>query len=107
MLCGSCSAVQCRERGTPDEQLEVECPSCGGEGCDKCDESGSFLIDGCPNEYCRGIVSTVECIDLFEKGMAPVAGGTLDQSAWFLAAVKTLRYDESIIKAERYGKRHS
>ena len=46
---------------------------------------------------------TVRLADLFYKGLPPVAGGSLDQSAWFLDAVGIFRYDESQVKAEANG----
>jgi hypothetical protein len=45
----------------------------------------------------------VKLADLFDKGMPPVQGGALDQSAWFLDAVAILRNDEAAVKAEDYG----
>jgi hypothetical protein len=46
------------------------------------------------------MVPLVELADLFEKCIPPIAGGALDQSAWFLKAVKILSSDESEIKAK-------
>jgi hypothetical protein len=40
-------------------------------------------------------------IDYFHDGLPPVAGGALEQSAWFLAAARFLKNDEMTIKAER------
>lgn len=39
-------------------------------------------------------------IDLFEKGMPPIAGGSLDQSATFVEAAAELNRAENAIKAE-------
>jgi len=39
--------------------------------------------------------------DLFAKGIPPVSGGVLDQSAWFIQASRILERDEETIKAER------
>jgi hypothetical protein len=39
--------------------------------------------------------------ELFAKGLPPVAGGVLDQSAWFLQAAQILERDEETIRAER------
>jgi hypothetical protein len=38
--------------------------------------------------------------DLFNEGLPPVAGGSLDQSASFVDAVRILKYEENRIKAE-------
>lgn len=86
--------------GTEREPIEIECPLCGGVGCTHC-EDGSVAIDGCPNQYCREMVTPIRLIEHYRKGMPPVAGGVLDQSAWFLEAAETLEHDEALLKAER------
>jgi hypothetical protein len=77
----------------------MECLSCGGVGCDECTE-GRIAIQGCPKQYCREIVPSISLIDLFQKGLPPVAGGTLDQSVWFLEAAKILGNEEAQAKSE-------
>jgi hypothetical protein len=42
--------------------------------------------------------------DLFAKGLPPVVGGVLDQSAWFIQAVGILQRDEEQIKHDRDSK---
>jgi hypothetical protein len=42
----------------------------------------------------------VQLIDLFEKGLPPIAGGTLDQSVWFLEAVKVLGSEEALARQQ-------
>jgi hypothetical protein len=98
-LCRHCSSKECKDAGTDQEPIEIECPACDGGGCNEC-TFGMVRIDGCPNAYCREMVPLVELADLFEKGIPPIAGGALDQSAWFLKAVKILSSDESEIKAK-------
>lgn len=102
LLCRSCTGNECRDKGTESEPIDIECPSCSGEGCDECNR-GLVRIDGCPQSYCRDMAYTVRLADLFDKGLPPVAGGSLDQSAWFLDAVGIFRYDESQVKAEANG----
>jgi len=87
--------------GTEAEPLEIECPQCRGSGCDECEDRGVFQIDGCPNTYCQSIAVFPRYADLFEKGLPPVAGGALDQAAWFLEAVQILSSDESEMRAQR------
>jgi hypothetical protein len=41
-------------------------------------------------------------IDMLEKGIPPIAGGTLDQAVWFIEASKILTAEESRILAESY-----
>lgn len=57
-------------------------------------------IQGCPNDYARPITDAVRLFELFAKGILPVAGGALDQSAWFLAAERQWRIDDATMKAE-------
>ena len=40
----------------------------------------------------------VQLADLFEKGVMPIQGGALDQSAWFVDAVNILKADESRVR---------
>ncbi|HUP80694.1 MAG TPA: hypothetical protein VM260_19245, partial [Pirellula sp.] len=67
----------------------MQCPNCEGFGCGYC-VHGTIEIKGCPNEYCREVACVIPMIDLFEKGLPPVNGGVLDQSAWFVDAVRLL-----------------
>jgi len=55
---------------------------------------------GCPQEFCRSVVPSIGLIDLFKNGLPPVAGGTLDQSVWFLEAAKILGSEEAQAKHE-------
>lgn len=55
---------------------------------------GRVTISGCPNEYCREVAPFTKLADLFEKGIPPIAGGALDQSASFLEACRILRSEE-------------
>lgn len=75
----------------------MECIHCDGTGCDKCDQ-GKIEVVGCPQKLCSSIVPTVRLIDLFNKGLPPVSGGTLDQSAWFLDAVSVFASEEALAR---------
>ena len=88
--------------GTDAEPIEFECPECNGSGCEQC-KDGVVNLHGCPNKFCRSITSTIPLIDLFHKGMPPIAGGSLDQSASFVDACQFFSTQENIIKAEAYG----
>lgn len=88
------------DAGTENEPLEIECPECDGLGCDACSD-GSIRIDGCPNVYCSTIAPVINIIELFEKGLPPIVGGVLDQSASFLTAAKFYDHEEQLAKAER------
>lgn len=97
-LCRTCSDSKCRDLGSDAEPIEIECPSCNGSGCDHCNQ-GAIKITGCPNDYCRKIADATHLIDLYERGLPPVAGGALDQAAWFIEAARRLKSDESQLKA--------
>jgi hypothetical protein len=89
--------------GTAAEPIEVKCPSCNGAGddCKHCDD-GFFVVDGCPNRFCCDMDQTVHMAELFNRGMPPVAGGALDQSASFLEAERCIRIEDALAKAELY-----
>jgi hypothetical protein len=46
------------------------------------------------------VVPTIELIELFEKGLPPVTGGVLNQSASFLNAVKYFDQQTNLAKLE-------
>ncbi len=77
----------------------MECPACDGEGCEECDD-GQYKVIGCPNAYCREVIPAVNMVDLFEKGLPPIAGGVLDQAAWFIDCVRVFANEESLARAE-------
>jgi hypothetical protein len=104
LICKYCSDGKCQDKGTKETPIEIECPKCDGEGCEECD-GGHIVIEGCPNTYCREISNTVGLIDLYEKGLPPVQGGSLDQSVWFVEAAKVLNNEEAKVKAELYADR--
>jgi len=58
---------------------------------------GMISISGCPNAYCSEIVPLATVADLFAKGIPPIAGGSLDQSAWFLEANRILQNEDATI----------
>lgn len=97
-LCRDCNN-QCKDLGTDTEPIEIECPSCHGDGCTRC-EAGMIRITGCPNDHARCMSSTIHLIELFGKGVLPVSGGALDQSAWFLSAERCYRIEEALLRSE-------
>ena len=105
MICRSCTRGQCRSLSTAERRIEIECPSCDAEGCEECTE-GVFDLDGCPNAFCSQVVTSIDMIDLFEKGLPPITGGVLDQSASFIAAASFFQSEESKVRNERIN-RHS
>ena len=47
------------------------------------------------------MTDAIELIDFFYNGLPPVTGGVLDQSAWFLAAAKRLKSEDTMAKADQ------
>lgn len=100
MLCRSCTRGECRSQGTEQEPVEIECPVCDGSGCDECEE-GFFTLTQCPNTFCNSVVTTLDVIDMWNKGLPPVAGGVLDQSASFVKAVHWFDAEERKVRNDR------
>ena len=66
----------------------MTCPACGGSaaGCGECD-AGRIEITQCPLECIdEDVWKIIMLAELFEKGLPPVAGGTLDQAKVFVEA---------------------
>lgn len=53
-------------------------------------------------QFVSDIATVLPLLDMYEDGHAPVAGGVLDQSAWFIAAFRTLRGEMNKIDAGRF-----
>ena len=100
MLCRSCTRGKCRNISTDQEPIGIECPDCEGEGCEHCTD-GEFRIEGCPNSFCSSIVTTLDVIDMWSKGMPPIDGGVLDQSASFVRAVHWFEAEERKVRNDR------
>ena len=72
---------------------------CDGGGCPACDDRGYGLMRSCPTAAVpRGVWSMFAAADDAAKGLLPVGGGTLDQTAQF---VECRRLCESIDGAYR------
>jgi hypothetical protein len=100
MLCRSCTPGRCNSLSTEENKIEVECPVCDGVGCSHCTD-GVFPLNGCPNAFCGKMVTLIDVIDLFGKGLPPVAGGTLDQSVSFIQAAAFFESEERKVRNER------
>jgi len=59
---------------------------------------------GCPNRISAEVHPTLDLIDFFHDGNMPVAGGVLDQSAWFLDAARFLKAEENRIDMELFSR---
>lgn len=61
------------------------CPGCEGRGCEECKNTGGIDITECPlNLITNDVWQVIRFTELFEKGLPPVAGGTLDQTMNFI-----------------------
>ena len=69
--------------------------------CQHC-KDGFVEIPECPMEYVGGeFIDAANMASLSGKGDWPVAGGLLDQSAWFVSLVQRLRSERDRIDSER------
>ena len=88
----------------------VECPVCDGVGyrmfkqikipCPSC-EDGKFKLNECPREFIgREMTVAINLAANSGKGDWPIAGGLLEQSAWFMSLRQTLLAEQNKIEAE-------
>lgn len=60
---------------------------------------------GCPQKFVGGeIIDFLEYADHAKRGCYPVAGGSLDQTHWFLAASNFLANEERRVENESWKK---
>ena len=86
----------------------IECPACdesgivAGERCKECDGEGYYTIDQCPRQYVGNeMTEAVNIAGMCGDNRLPVAGGILDQSAWFMSLLGMLKSEENRIEIER------
>jgi hypothetical protein len=46
------------------------------------------------------MATVINLADLFEKGLPPISGGVLDQSAYFIKTARILKQDDAKIRAD-------
>jgi len=84
----------------------VECPGCNGDGCDEC-EDGYFTVSECPSKFIgQEMIEDIRVVSSCENHL-PVAGGLLDQSAWWFEMRQLLRSEENLIQGEQSKRRNS
>jgi len=72
---------------------------CGGVGCAECGDTGKFEIACCPLDYItQDICFVIKLVHLYEKGLPPVAGGSLDQCQAFIHAADFVFSEETKYK---------
>jgi len=65
----------------------LKCFMCGETGCDECNQTGRITITGCPLRFIDDdIWNVIELCRLYDKGLPPIAGGSLDQMRAFIVA---------------------
>lgn len=96
LLCKDCTSARCFDNGVK----RFECVSCYGRGCEACEHRGWFETEGCPQKIASQMGTTIDMIDMADKGHLPVAGGVLDQSAWFVEAMRFYHADYERAKAK-------
>lgn len=100
-LCGGCGA-RCVDPPTELEPLAIACPECEEQGCEACGDTGRIELTGCPRQFVDlELYQLVKLVDWFEKGVPPVAGGSLNQSEWFLNFASLLTSETSRAEIER------
>jgi len=57
----------------------------------------------CPNQYAGEMANAIDLFDCYGKGILPVSGGALDQSAWFVRAAKVYQIEESLARNLKNG----
>jgi hypothetical protein len=96
---------RCQEIVTTEQPAEIECPSCGGYGCEEC-KDGYFELTQCPSKFIgQELISDIQIVTASEQHL-PVAGGLLDQSAWWFELRQLLKHEENLITNEQQERRN-
>lgn len=103
MICKRCDG-QCRENISETEFVEIECPSCGGYGCEHCDE-GFFKLTQCAKQFVDdALIEAVNACSFADKGFLPATGAMLDQANWFCELWVAVGNEQIAIDNERLEK---
>lgn len=83
----------------------MECPACDGDGCEEC-KGGFFELTECPSKFIGSeLIQDIQVVSACEHHL-PVAGGLLDQSAWWFALRSILKSEENRIQDEQSKRRN-
>ena len=85
--------------------ISIKCTECNGDGCSECGGTGTVDITGCPMEFITDDVwEVIRFTEFFEKGLAPVAGGVLDQAYCFTESARFVLREKNYWENRlRYG----
>jgi len=73
---------------------------CGGDGCEHC-EDGYYKVTQCPSKFIgHELISDIGIAGASEHHL-PVAGGLLDQSAWWFELRGLLKSEEARVQEEQ------
>lgn len=99
-MCSGCIGGKCHDAPKPESAVLMRCPSCEGIGCEHC-KDGDFELTECPYRYVGHYSELPHLCHLWtESGLAPVAGGVMDQSAWFVNSQRNLAAQKNAINAK-------
>lgn len=89
----------------PHVVFTVSCSACGGDGCERCDRDGKYGMMRCPKKLVElrpdVVRAFVACQRFEEHGVLPVAGGTDQQSAPFMFALRIYQHERGVLMEER------
>jgi hypothetical protein len=102
-LCKSCVG-KCQKVVSEKYPADIQCPACEGDGCEHC-SGGYFSLTECPSIFIgRDLIDEIRIVTATEQHL-PVAGGLLDQSAWWFELRERLRSEEARIRDEQDKRR--
>jgi len=79
----------------------MRCIGCSGSGCEECNNQGTVEITQCPLELVTPDVwEIIRLVEFYEKGLPPVAGGTLNQAKVFNDAAMFVMKEKNYWKAK-------
>ena len=74
---------------------------CGNTGCPSCNDVGTFELTECPKKVLpNDIWQFIDYADMYEKGIPPEPGGTLDQLHSFNYYCRFIWNEKAIHKAK-------
>jgi len=89
LICKHCEGYD--RCGVKERTWSIPCIVCDDAGCQACGQRGEELFNTCPLDMVTADVwEAIDLAILMEKGLTPLAGGVLDQTANFLVAARTI-----------------